>query len=150
VFLNPDLLPPLPTLFTAETLVPQTGARLGDQVIVRGVRLAGATDWQPIIDLYDRLYKLTRSPVVAVNLSAAIANVRGAEVALKLLDELAGGSKLHGYQPYWATSAHLLEQANRRPEAKFAYQRAIGLSADPRVRDFLLVRCELISRHGLS
>jgi hypothetical protein len=42
VFVNPDLLPPLPTLFTAETLVPQTGARLGDQVVVSGVRLAGA------------------------------------------------------------------------------------------------------------
>jgi RNA polymerase sigma-70 factor (ECF subfamily) len=94
-------------------------------------RFDGATDWRAIIDLYNRLYKLTRSPVVAVNLSAAIANVRGAKVALKLLDELAGGPKLHGYQPYWTTRAHLLERANRWPEAKFAYQRAIGLSADP-------------------
>jgi RNA polymerase sigma-70 factor (ECF subfamily) len=114
-------------------------------------RFNGATDWQAIIDLYDRLYKLTRSPVVAVNLCAAIANVRGAEVALKLLDEMAEGPKLHGYQPYWATRAHLLERANHWPEAKFAYQRAIGLAADPSVRNFLLVRCESISRwHGLT
>ena len=42
VVVNPDLLPPLPTLFEAETLVPQTGARLGDQVDITGVRLVGA------------------------------------------------------------------------------------------------------------
>lgn len=42
VVVNPDLLPPLPTLFEAATLVPQTGARLGDQVDITGVRLAGA------------------------------------------------------------------------------------------------------------
>jgi hypothetical protein len=42
VVVNPDLLPPLPTLFEAATLPPQSGARLGDQVDVTGVRLAGA------------------------------------------------------------------------------------------------------------
>lgn len=42
VVVNPDLLPPLPTLFEAATLVPQTGARLGDQVDITGVRLVGA------------------------------------------------------------------------------------------------------------
>jgi Pvc16 N-terminal domain len=42
VAVNPDLLPPLPTLFSADTLAPQTGARLNDQVVVSGVRLAGA------------------------------------------------------------------------------------------------------------
>jgi len=42
VVVNPDLLPPLPTLFAAEFDPPQTGARLGDQVTLRGVRLAGA------------------------------------------------------------------------------------------------------------
>ena len=42
VIVNPDLLPPFPTLFSAGTPVPQTGARLGDQVDLAGVRLAGA------------------------------------------------------------------------------------------------------------
>lgn len=42
VVVNPDLLPPLPTLFEAATLAPQSGARLGDQVDITGVRLAGA------------------------------------------------------------------------------------------------------------
>ena len=42
VVVNPDLLPPLPTLFKAETDAPQTGARLGEQVTLSGVRLIGA------------------------------------------------------------------------------------------------------------
>ncbi len=42
VVVNPDLLPPLPTLFRATTALPQTGVRLGDVVTISGVRLAGA------------------------------------------------------------------------------------------------------------
>lgn len=42
VFVNPDLLPPLPTLFAAETPATGAAARLGDQVNVTGVRLAGS------------------------------------------------------------------------------------------------------------
>jgi Pvc16 N-terminal domain len=41
VVVNPDLLPPLPTLFSAETEFPQTGARLDDEVTLSGVRLSG-------------------------------------------------------------------------------------------------------------
>jgi hypothetical protein len=42
VVVNPDLLPPLPTLFTAEPPAHQSGARLGETVTLTGVRLAGA------------------------------------------------------------------------------------------------------------
>ena len=42
VVVNADLLPPLPTLFTAEPPAKQTVARLGESVIVSGIRLNGA------------------------------------------------------------------------------------------------------------
>ena len=42
VVVNPDLLPPLPMLFTAEPPAHQSGARLGEIVTITGVRLAGA------------------------------------------------------------------------------------------------------------
>jgi hypothetical protein len=42
VVVNPDLLPPLPTLFTAGPPAQQSGARLGEVVTIDGVRLAGA------------------------------------------------------------------------------------------------------------
>jgi hypothetical protein len=42
VVVNPDLLPPLPTLFDAAPPLQQSGARLGEAVTVTGVRLAGS------------------------------------------------------------------------------------------------------------
>jgi hypothetical protein len=42
VFVNPDLLPAVPTLFQAEPQFSQTGARLGEPVTVTGARLAGS------------------------------------------------------------------------------------------------------------
>jgi hypothetical protein len=42
VFVTPDLLPPFPTLLTVETIATQSVARIGEQVRVTGVRLAGA------------------------------------------------------------------------------------------------------------
>lgn len=42
VIVNPDLLPPFPTLFAAEPPVRQVVARLGETVTVKGIRLAGA------------------------------------------------------------------------------------------------------------
>jgi hypothetical protein len=41
VVVNPDLLPPLPTLFTAELPAEKSSAVLGDTVTITGVRLAG-------------------------------------------------------------------------------------------------------------
>ncbi|HEU0202079.1 MAG TPA: DUF4255 domain-containing protein [Burkholderiaceae bacterium] len=42
VVVNPDLLPPLPTLFTATPPLQQNGARLGETVTLTGVRLGGS------------------------------------------------------------------------------------------------------------
>jgi hypothetical protein len=42
VVVNPDLLPPTPTLFSADPPARQSGARLGETVSVSGIRLGGA------------------------------------------------------------------------------------------------------------
>ena len=42
VVVNPDLLPPLPTLFNTTPQLLQSGARLGETVTVDGIRLAGS------------------------------------------------------------------------------------------------------------
>jgi RNA polymerase sigma-70 factor (ECF subfamily) len=44
------------------------------------------------------------------------------------------------YQPYWAVRAHVLQQLRKIPEALDAFDRAIGLTEDPAVRQFLLQR----------
>ena len=103
-------------------------------------RLTGRADWAAIMQLYDALAALTGSPVVALNRSIAIAELRGAAAGLAALDPLADEPRFADYQPYWAARAGLLERAGHAAAADEAYRRAIGLEADPAVRRFLQQR----------
>jgi RNA polymerase sigma-70 factor, ECF subfamily len=83
--------------------------------------------------------------VVAINRAIAIAEGRGAAQGLKVLDGLSADARLAEYQPYWAARAGLLARAGARDEAGHAYDRAIGLEADPAVRRFLQKKRELVA-----
>ncbi|MGD0105582.1 MAG: DUF6596 domain-containing protein [Rhodopila sp.] len=100
-------------------------------------RRTGRSDWAAIVRLYDVLETLTGSPVVAINRAVALAEATGAEAGLIQLDLLAGDPRMSDYQPYWAARAGLLARAGAADRAEAAYQRAIGLEADPAVRRFL-------------
>ena len=107
-------------------------------------RLSGRTDWAAIENLYDALYAVTGSPVVAINRAIAVAETRGPAAGLALLDALeldaALAARLSEYQPYWAARAALLARTGSAAAARDAYQRAIGLESDPAVRRFLQQR----------
>jgi RNA polymerase sigma-70 factor (ECF subfamily) len=100
-------------------------------------RLTGRADWDAIVRLYDALAALTGSPVVWINRAVAVAETRGAVAGLAALDEIAADARLADYQPYWAARAGLLARSGDVAAADAAYQRAIGLEADPAVRRFL-------------
>ena len=100
-------------------------------------RRTGHADWAAIAQLYDALLALTGSPVVAINRAVAIAQTRGAAAGLAALDEIASDPRLADYQPFWAARAGLLARLPDTAQADRAYQRAIGLEADPAVRRFL-------------
>lgn len=85
VVVNPDLLPPLPTLFTAETEFPQTGARLDDQVTLSGVRLSGAGH---VVRLMHRLF------TTPFALAPTAVDATGASVTIRLPNDLAAQSAL--------------------------------------------------------
>src|SRR5262245_60568099 len=99
-------------------------------------RQSGRSDWAAIERIYDALLATTGSPVVAINRAIAIAETRGPAAALAALDALAD-RRLADYQPYWAARAGLLAQTDDVAAADAAYERAIGLEADPAVRRFL-------------
>jgi hypothetical protein len=46
-----------------------------------------STDWRAIMTLYDQLYALTPTPVVALNRAVALAEVRGPAAGLAAVDE---------------------------------------------------------------
>jgi len=103
-------------------------------------RISGQTDWAAIARMYDALLAITESPVVAINRATAIAETDGAAVGLAALDALADDRRLADYQPFWAARAGLLRLTGDVEAADKAYERAIGLEADPAVRRFLQQR----------
>jgi RNA polymerase sigma-70 factor, ECF subfamily len=91
------------------------------------------TDWSQIVALYDQLFTVARTPVVALNRAIAIGEVRGPAAALALVDEL----DLDHYYAFHATRADLLRRLGRDGEAAAAYQRAAALAPTDAERDFL-------------
>ena len=98
---------------------------------------SGRTDWDAIASFYEGLARLAPTLGARIGRAAAVAEVNGSEAGLALLNgiELA---IVAAYQPYWAVRAHLLKKLAREPEASQAFERAIGLSEDDSVRQFLL------------
>ncbi len=105
----------------------------------------GESNWAEIVKLYDVLFALTGSPVVAVNRVLAVTETKGPQAALTELDKIAGDSRLAEYQPYWAVRAELLTKLKKKVEAREAYQIAIGLEHDPAVRRFFQRRLHTAS-----
>lgn len=99
------------------------------------------TDWGQIAQLYDQLYAVTPTPIVALNRAIAIAELDGPEVALGLVEPLA----LEGYHAWHATRADLLRRLGRSGEARSAYDDAIASSENPAERAYLSRRRDQLS-----
>ncbi|WP_327700838.1 RNA polymerase sigma factor [Streptomyces decoyicus] len=94
---------------------------------------AAATDWRQILQLYDQLLSFDPSPVVALNRAVAVAEVRGPEEALALVDSLT----LDRYHVFHAIRADLLRRLGRNAEAALAYDRALARTENAAEHDFL-------------
>jgi predicted RNA polymerase sigma factor len=97
----------------------------------------GHANWAEVVQLYDALFAMAGSPVVAINRAVAIAEMRGARAGLEAMPEVAADGRLAEYQPYWAARAELLARTGAHDAARSAYEIAIGLERDPAVRRFL-------------
>jgi RNA polymerase sigma-70 factor (ECF subfamily) len=95
-----------------------------------------STDWRAILTLYDQLYALTPTPVVALNRVVALAEVRGPAAGLATLDDLSSPG-LDSYYLFHATRADLLRRLGRAEEAAAAYAAARTLTANPAEQAFL-------------
>jgi RNA polymerase sigma-70 factor (ECF subfamily) len=110
---------------------------------------SGRSDWTPEVQLYDALYALTHSPVVALNRALAVAELEGPEAAMAIIQVLSDDKRLAAYQPYWAARAALFARIGDACETLHAYEMAIGLAHDPAVRRFLQRRqAECAKRFG--
>ncbi len=84
------------------------------------------TDWTEIVDLYDRLLPITRSPVVALNRAVAVGYASDPEAGLAALE----GIDLDGYHAFHASKGELLRRAGRHAEARAELVRALEFSGN--------------------
>nr|BFE70561.1 RNA polymerase sigma factor [Actinoplanes digitatis] len=95
------------------------------QAAINAVHTDGAaTDWSQVLALYDQLWPLMPTPIVALNRAVAVAEVHGPAVALAVLDDV----DIPGYHRLPATRADLLVRLGRDAEAAAAYDQAIALA----------------------
>ena len=100
---------------------------------------SGAIQWNAIMMFYEQLIRISPTLGTRTGYAAAVAEAKGAEPGLAALDGI-DADAISAYQPYWAVRAHLLQRLGKTPEALDAFDRAIGLTEDPAVRQFLLQR----------
>jgi RNA polymerase sigma-70 factor, ECF subfamily len=101
------------------------------------VRDGVTTDWAEIADLYDHLYVMTPSAVVALNRAVAVSMSEGPEAGLVLLDHIAPDGELRGYHWLPAARADMLRRLGRRGEAAESYRRAFDLAGTDAERRYL-------------
>ena len=100
-------------------------------------RVDGAVWWAGIVRLYEQLLAL--APTVGARIAHAVAVAHATpdpRAGLRLLEGLEA-ARIASHQPWWAARAHLLSMADDPVEAEAAYGRALALTVEPRLREWL-------------
>jgi len=103
------------------------------QAAIAAAHVREPLDWPMILDLYEQLFAMNPSPVVALNRAVAIARVRGAAEALASIEPLT----LPGYYLLLAVRGHLLLDLGRHAEAIACFNAALECRCSEPERRFL-------------
>lgn len=98
---------------------------------------AGSVGWPIILELYDQLFAMNPSPVIALNRAVATAKVHGPADALAAIEPLANDPKLRDYYLSLAVRGHLLLDLGRRAEAAACFRAALQCRCSEPERRFL-------------
>jgi RNA polymerase sigma-70 factor (ECF subfamily) len=96
-------------------------------------------DWPQIAALYEQLWRLLPSPVIALNQAVAVAETGRLDEALSLVDGIEG---LERYHLLHAVRADFLRRLGRTAEAGEEYARALELTRNPAEQEFLRHRLD--------
>ncbi len=94
-----------------------------------------STNWTEVIELYDQLYELKPSPVVALNRAVALARVEGPRAAISEIERIAPG-----LQRYYLTHAALgafWRDLEEEEKARDHFKQALDCSCSDVERQFL-------------
>ena len=101
------------------------------------------TDWAAIISLYDILWTLRPSPVVALNRAIAVAQYAGPERGLQEIRAIHRSDRLAEYPFYHAAIGELELRRGRGRAACEYFKTALGVARSPMERQFLERRIEV-------
>ena len=101
------------------------------------VRSGGETDWAQVAVLYDLLFAMSPSAVIALNRAVAVSMCEGPEAGLALIDDIAPDGELRGYHLLPAARGDMLRRLGRRTEAAEAYRQAHDLAGTDAERRYL-------------
>lgn len=98
------------------------------------------TDWKRIVLLYEALQQLAPSPVVDLNLAAAVSMAYGPVLGLEYVDKLVSAGTLSGYHLLPSVRGDLLAQVGRIDEARIEILEAARLAGNERERAVLIAK----------
>ncbi len=92
------------------------------------------TDWKSVYDLYEALYSMRPSPIVALNKAIASSYAISHESALEQLRKIKG---LDNHHLYHAALGEVFYQLNKKSEARHHFEQAYRLTASRAERQFI-------------
>ena len=139
----------LAALDRAEALCARADVSLGPYALQAAIaachgraRVASDTDWARVVALYDALFAVTESPVVALNRAVAVGMAFGAEEGLEMVDAIADEPSLRDYPFVPSVRGDLLEKVGRTDEARHEFERAAFMTKNARDKALLLARAK--------
>jgi RNA polymerase sigma factor (sigma-70 family) len=109
-----------------------------------------ATNWKRILELYDELCTLDRSPVVALNRAVAVAQVSGPRAGLAAVAAIPTLHDLEGYYLLHAVLGDLEARLERFDLAAAHFHKALQLAQITSEKEFLNNRLEACRAHTSS
>ena len=106
------------------------------------------TDWRQVRLLYDELFALTPTPIVALNRAIAISWHEGPQAGLDHLEALADEPGLARQHHWHAARGHALARLGRHTAAAKAYRRASELAQTPAEIAYLTSRAQEYTAPG--
>ncbi|GAB3222777.1 RNA polymerase sigma factor [Mycolicibacterium hippocampi] len=100
------------------------------------------TDWRVIVGAYDDLMTWSASPAVRLNRAVAVGFLRGFEVGLAELDEVAADHRVAEGHTLAAARADLLRRLGRTSDAAVQYRLAISRVRNDQTRRYLQRRLD--------
>jgi RNA polymerase sigma factor (sigma-70 family) len=134
----------------ARALLPATTGPYALQARIAACHTTAPTDWAAVAGLYDQLFRLLPTPVVALNRAVAHGYADTPAAGLRLLAEARQGGELDGYPYAVAAEAELTARAGDTARAVTLFEQAAAAALSEPERRALLARAEELSGEDLA